>query len=116
MIKYSQLETIFRSNGIDIHEFNLETDEEYDLPFAVYRINDGESFSADGITYYQMFEIALAFFDETLNFAMQNTIENILINNGTYFDKRVNFDAEVRVYSISYLFTVEDDGVDKNTI
>lgn len=109
MIKYSQLENIFLASDLEIHEYNIETDEDIDLPYIVYTINNMESFSADGIDFFKTLEISMAFFDETLNFPLQRRIEDVLANNFTYFDKQVNFDNSVRIYSINYQFTVEDD-------
>ena len=111
MIKYSELENVFLSQDVEIHEYNIETDEDIDLPYVVYTINSMESFSADGIDFFKTLEISMAFFDETLNFPLQRKIESILEDNFTYFDKQVNFDSSVRVYTISYQFTVEDDAV-----
>ena len=111
MIKYSELENVFLSQDVEIHEYNIETDEDIDLPYVVYTINSMESFGADGIDFFKTLEISMAFFDETLNFPLQRKIESILENNFTYFDKQVNFDSSVRVYTISYQFTVEDDAI-----
>lgn len=111
MIKYSELENIFLSQGVEIHEYNIETDEDIDLPYVVYTINNGESFGADGVNFFKTFEISMAMFDETLNFHLQREIENVLEENFTFFDKQVNFDSDARIYTISYQFTVEDDAV-----
>jgi len=111
MIKYASMEDIFRTSGVDIHEYNIETDEDIDLPYVVYTINNMESFGADGIDFFKTLEISMAFFDETLNFPLQRKIESILENSFTYFDKQVNFDNSVRIYTVSYQFTVEDDAI-----
>lgn len=111
MIKYTELESVFRAGNVDIHEYNIETDEDIELPYVVYTINSMESFSADGVDFFKTLEISMAFFDDTLNFPLQRKIESILEDNFTYFDKQVNFDSEARIYTINYQFTVEDDAV-----
>ncbi len=111
MIKYSELETIFGASDITLHEYNveLEEDEQISTPFVVYTATNGDSFVADGINYLRLLDVGLALIDETLNFSMQRAIENVLDSNDTTYDKRINFDDNARLYSISYTFSVLDD-------
>lgn len=110
MIKYSELETVFSQKGIKLEEYNLETDEEITLPYFVYTATDGTYFEADGINYLRMLTVGLAMIDETLNFPKQRIIESVLDDESTRYDKQINFDDEQRLYSITYTFSVFDDG------
>ncbi len=111
MIKFTEIQSLFQAHNIVVHEFNLETDEDVAIPYVAYTINDAESFSADGISYFKTLEITLAIFDETPNFALQREIEEVLDTNTAFFDKQVNFDNDSRIYTVGYHFTVVDDAV-----
>lgn len=109
MIKYSNIEDIFAQDNISINEYNIETLEEISLPYLVYTVTDGDTFSADGINYIRLLNLSLALFDETLNFSMQRRIEQVLDRNFTSYDKQINFDENARLYSITYTFEVLDE-------
>ena len=111
MVKYSELENIFLSHDLVIHEYNIETNEEIDLPYMVYTAIDGEAFGADGINFFKTLTISLAVIDETMNFTLQRKIESVLDSITAFFDKQINFDDEARLYSITYNFTVIDDAI-----
>lgn len=112
MIKYSEIESVFLSSDLVVHEYNLETDDDIDLPYLVYATAEGESFSADGICYYKTLIVALAFVDATINFALQRKIEKVFDENGTFYDKSLTFNDDSRLYTITYSFVVEDDAID----
>lgn len=109
MVKYSELQSIFQSHDLLINEYNIETDDEIELPYIVYNATDGESFSADGFSYFKTLIISLAIIDETMNFGLQRSVEEILDENTTFYEKQINFDDEARLYSITYSFSVQDD-------
>ncbi len=109
MIKYSELESIFISHDLLIHEYNIETDEEIELPYIVYNATDGDNFSADGFSYFKILTVSLAIIDETMNFGLQRNVEDVLDSNTVFYDKQINFDDEARLYSITYTFSVQDD-------
>ncbi len=111
MIKYSELESTFHDANLEIFEYNLETNEEIDLPYLVYDAVQGESYSADGIAFFKTLIISLGMIDETLNFGMQRAIEKVLDDNTTYFDKQINYDDGARLYSVTYNFFVLDDAI-----
>lgn len=111
MIRYSTIEKTFADYDIEIHEYNIETDEDIAIPYIVYTATDGNSFDADGINYFNTLSVGLALIDETLNFTMQRAIEKVFDDNATRYDKQINFDDGARLYSISYTFEVIDDVV-----
>lgn len=112
MIKYSKLEEVFLEYDLVIHDFNLETDEEIDLPYLVYDATAGETFVADGVNYYNYLTISLGIISETADFMLQRKIEEVLSDNYTTYDKQINFDGGARLYTITYNFVVEDDASD----
>lgn len=109
MIRYTELESAFSQSDIIINEYNIETNEEIDLPYIVYDATSGETFSADGIAFYKTLIISLALIDQTQNFALQRRVESVLDSNGVYYEKSISFNDNARVYSIIYTFFVEDD-------
>lgn len=109
VIKYTQIKDVFAEIGIDIYEFNIETDEDISTPFVVYTATDGNFFEADGINYLKTLSVAVAVIDETMNFPMQRKIEDMFDKYFIIYDKQINFDNDVRLYSISYSFEVLDD-------
>lgn len=110
MLKYSEIENTFNAIGITISEFNLETDDNIELPYVVYTANDSESFGADGINYIRLLNMTIAFFDETMNLQLQRKIESVFDENEVRFQKSINFDDDARIYAVSYTITVMDDG------
>lgn len=112
MIKYSQIENIFASYDIEVHEYNVETNEDIYTPYVVYTATGGNTFGADSINYFNTLDVGLALIDETLDFAMQRRIEKVFDDNSVTYDKQINFDNDQRVYSIAYNFEVIDDEFD----
>ena len=109
MIKYSEIEPTFASAGMTVYEYHIETDEDINLPYLVYTITNEDAFQADGINYIKIVNVSLAIIDETMNFALQRKVEDVLDSYCSGYDKQINYDSEARLYSISYSFSVFDD-------
>ena len=108
MLKYSELESVFGASGITVEEYNIETDEEVDIPYVAYVVSDADSFGADGVNYLKLLNVNLVMIDEKMNFPLQNSIEGVLADNDLSFNKTVNFDETNRLYSVSFYFNVMD--------
>ena len=108
MIKYSDLESTFAQNNLNITEYNVETNYDVELPIIVYIATGAETFEADGINFFNIMDVTLALVDQTLNFPMQRAIEGVLDEISTGYDKNIQFDDDERLYSVSYSFTVID--------
>lgn len=109
MVKFTELESIFSESDVAINKYSYETDEEIDLPYLVYDATSGESFGADGISFFKTLIISLALIDESPNFAMQRKVESVLDSNTVYFEKSISFDDNSRLYTVIYTFSVVDD-------
>ena len=109
MLKYSEIATVFNDNNINIYEYVDETNEDITLPLLVYIAQDGEGFEADSVNYIKFINVAIVMIDETMNFAMQRKIENILYDNEVYFEKNTTFSEEERLYSVTYTIQVFDE-------
>lgn len=109
MIKYSDIETVFGNAGITVEEYNIESDDELDTPYIAYICSDGASFEADGINYVKFLNVALVMVDQYMNYPLQVQIEAVLDESGLIYDKSVSFDAEDRLYSVTYNFDVLDE-------
>ena len=109
MLKYSEIKEVFNDNNIDIIEYNDETNDDIDLPLVVYIAQDGESFGADNVNYFNFLRVAVVLLDETMNFFMQRQIESVFYQSETYFEKNVTFAEDERLYSITYIIQVIDD-------
>lgn len=112
MIKFTELESVFADSDIIINKYSYETDEEIDLPYLVYDATSGESFGADGISFFKTLIISLAVIDESPNFFMQRKVEEVLDNNTVFFDKSISFDDNSRLYTVIYTFSVVDNASD----
>ena len=110
MIKYSEIKEAFAEANIAVHEYDIElNEEEISTPFFVYTATSNEDFQADGINYVSFLNVGLAYIDDTLNFGMQRKIEAVFMERDVSFDKQINFDDTVRLYTITYSFTALDD-------
>ena len=113
MIKYSEIEKAFAETNIVVHEYNIElNEEEIGVPFLVYTATSNDDFLADGVNYISFINIGLALIDETLDFEMQRKIESVFAERDVSYDKQINFDDGARLYTITYYFSVLDDGGD----
>lgn len=113
MIKYSEIESVFASHDITVHEYNIElNDETIETPFVVYTATASDDFLADGINFCSFINVGLALIDETLNFTMQSKIESVFADCDTSYDKQINYDDNERLYTISYTFSVLEDEVE----
>lgn len=108
MLKYSELESVFGASGITVEEYNIETDEEVEIPYVAYVVSDADSFGADGVNYLKLLNVNLVMIDEKLNYSLQNDIEAVLTSNALSFNKTINFDEQNRLYQVSFFFNVMD--------
>lgn len=106
------MKNVFAQKGLNVIEYNIETEDIVDLPFIVYTATDGSYFQADGQNYLKFLNVTLAIFDETLTFGLQRQVEDVLDERSVQYDKQINFDSEQRIYTISYSFEVFDDAED----
>lgn len=112
MINFTELNSVFANSGIAINKYSYETDEEIDLPYLVYDATSGESFGADGISFFKTLIISLAVIDESPNFSVQRKVEEVLDENTVYFEKSISFDDNSRLYTVIYTFSVIDNASD----
>lgn len=108
MVKYSEIQDIFKLNGVDAIEYNYETDEDITTPFVVYVATESNSFGADGINYINLLNIRLALIDDFINTPTIELIEKTLADNYIRYEKNIEFDNESRLFSTQYTFEVID--------
>ena len=109
MLKYSEIESVFNENEINIFEYVDETNEDISLPLIVYIAQDGTGFEADSVNYIKFLDVAIVVIDETMNFELQRKIEKLFYDNEVYFEKNISFSEEERLYSVTYTIQVFDE-------
>lgn len=108
MIKYSDIQDVFKLNGVEAIEYNYETDEDISTPFVVYVASEGSSFGADGVNYINMLNIRLALIDEFFKSETADMIEKTFNDNCITYDKNIEFDNDSRLFTTQYTFDVID--------
>ena len=99
---------IIAENSITITEYNVETNEDIELPYLVYIADDSNSFSADGVNYINFINVAIVLIDQSLNFELQQGIEQVFYKNDVFFEKNITFADEERLYTITYTIQAYD--------
>lgn len=112
MIKYSQLDSLFATLPFECKEYNIEINEDetsLPLPYSAYFPSSFSPFSADGINYVSTCETRLLLIDGDFQNTYQSDIENLLTDNGLFYQKEIDFDEDSRVYLFTYNFEVIND-------
>lgn len=107
MIKYLDIEEVFKPLDIPISEFNLEEAEvEIDIPCAVYIPGETRALYADGMNYFNLMEVRLELLTEKIDLKMQKKIEEIFEANDVSFVSDMDYSSDHRIYSTVFSFEV----------
>ena len=105
MIKYSELNKVFKPLNIRVEEFSIRNeDEEIEPYFLVYALSDVQSMYADGINFCDLAVVkAYLAVDDLKNDVVKN-LEEVLTENGCAYDKSIEYTPENRMYELLYQF------------
>lgn len=108
MIKYSQIKELTSKLSFKCDEYNLETDEEIDIPYSAYIRYDGDSIYADGINLLNFLYVRIILIDSEVNSIQQQEIKDLLESNEISYSFNYSFDEEHRIHTTSFTFEVID--------
>lgn len=108
MIKYSQLENIISKLSFKCGEYNLETDEEIDLPYAAYVRYDGNPIYADGKNLFNMLFVRILLIDKEVTSPNENELKRWFEDNEIGYDYGYTFNEEERIHIKTFTFKVLD--------
>lgn len=108
MIKYSEIKDLLSKLSFECEEYNLETDEEIDLPYAAYIRYDGSPIYGDCTNLFNLLYVRIILIDREVNSINQQEVKDLLGNNEISYTFNYSFDDELRIHTTSFTFEVLD--------
>lgn len=106
MIKYEQIEEILKETNIQFSNINFDQIEEILPPYIAYYVVDEDNFSADGVIYFIILNIAIELIDVISEDSNALLLEEVLQKHEINYSKDISYSYDNGLKSVEYRFQV----------
>lgn len=100
---FEEINEIVKSFGMPsaYYQFDANGDDQQ-LPFVVFYFPNSDNFSADNIVWKNIEQLNIEFYSANKDFAKEKEIEDILNENGLFWDKSESYIDSENMYEVLY--------------
>lgn len=96
--------TLLTTTGLPVSYYSFA--EKTTLPCICYFETGTDNFGADNIAYTVHYEVAIELYTKTKNFDTEKLVENLLTDNGIYWDKESTYLDDEKCYETIYTINI----------
>lgn len=99
---YKQIASMIESIGLPFTYYSFPNNMAPAPPYIVFNYPERDDFGADNINYAPIEVLNLELYTASKNFALEQTIETILTQNGFFYEKNESYIRDEELYIITY--------------
>lgn len=102
MMVMAEIEKLLDSVGVEYRYHHFETEEAVNPPFICWLNRRSDNFSADGKVYHKVESLDIELYTDTKNPDLEGKIEELLDNNGIFWNKTEVYIESENMYEVLY--------------
>lgn len=103
---FQEVASMIESIGLPFVYDSFPNNEAPQAPYIVFNYPNNDDFGADNINYVSIDTLNIELYESTKDFALEQTIEAVLNENGFFYDKTETYIRQENLFQISYVTEV----------
>lgn len=103
---YREIATLIESIGMPFTYYSFPNDIAPDPPYIVFNYPDRDDFGADNRNYVHISTLNIELYTANKDFQTEKAVENVLEENGLFYDKTQTYIRNEKLYQITYVCDV----------
>ena len=99
---YKEVNEIIASMGLPYAYDEFPEGTAQELPFICFLFDDSNDFTADNVNYQKIRGLEIELYTDNKDFALENTIETVLTQNGFVYIKNETYIDGEKMYQITF--------------
>lgn len=99
---YKEVNEIIASMGLPYAYNEFPEGTEQEPPFICFLFDDSNDFTADNVNYQKIRGLEIELYTDNKDFALENTIETVLTQNGFVYIKNETYIDGEKMYQITF--------------
>lgn len=100
---YKQVAEMVSSIGVPYAYYQFPNNTGIAPPFVCFYFNSSNDFAADNTNYQRIRQLSLELYTDNKDFALEQTVENILNQNGLVYSREETYLDSERMYMVTFM-------------